>query len=126
MHSVEQSGCVGTISVLYVDEWWITSERNIRNNTFPARVDTCLPAAPDALLLFVVLGVFPHAARYSTERTGMGDSKDYRHYQDNSGQIGFDRTGHITVGIGNGVGFDLTNGHLTISTGSGFSIDTGM
>lgn len=40
---------------------------------------------------------------------------------DNAGSVGVDSSGHLTVGLGGGLGIDTVNGDLTV-----FGIDTGI
>lgn len=49
----------------------------------------------------------------------MGDSPNPL---DNTGQVGVDSSGNLTIGMGNGLGIDLKTGDLTFGVG-GFSID---
>lgn len=42
---------------------------------------------------------------------------------DNTGQLGIDNQGDLTIGIGGGLGIDTSDGSLTFGSG-GFSIDT--
>lgn len=42
---------------------------------------------------------------------------------DNTGQVGIDNQGDLTIGIGGGLGIDTSDGSLTFG-GGGFSVDT--
>jgi hypothetical protein len=45
--------------------------------------------------------------------------------ESNTGRIGIDTGGDLTMGIGSGLGIDLSDGSLTVDVGSGVHIDVG-
>lgn len=60
-----------------------------------------------------------HALNYGV--AGFDEDFSYAPWNDNTGQVGIDTSGDLTVGIGNGMSIDTSDGDLVIG-----GIDTGI
>lgn len=65
-----------------------------------------------------------HGRKYCYYSECKGQSSSSSSSADNSGQIGINTDGNLTVGLGSGLTMDMSDGSLGFQTSPGFSIDT--